>query len=162
MFLFTQYKTAWLTAIGSHCLAEFPAKMYCLRSTVTCSKTPTTVTWSQALRICCHIIIDEGAGKFLGARRNFPGIVPNLPEKYFKKSYLHKKSSRQSGAISRQFGRCYFQIKACWAPFWLRFTGSFVRLSDIFPGFYGILSGFSSNQNFWGCDCIPSSYTSAC
>ena len=155
MLLFTQYKTACLTAISNHCLAEFPAKMYCLLSTVTCSKTPTTVTWSRVLRICCHSIIDEVASKFLGVWRNFAGILPILPEKYFKKTDLQKKSSRQSGAISCQQGRCYFQIKACWAPFWFRFTGSFRRFSEILPGFYGNLPGFSPNQNFWKCGCIP-------
>jgi len=44
--LFTQYKTVWLTAISSHCLAAL-----CLRSTVTCGKTPTAATWT-VLPLC--------------------------------------------------------------------------------------------------------------
>jgi len=29
----------------------------CLRSTVTCGKTPTTVTWSEPFKICCRVIV---------------------------------------------------------------------------------------------------------
>ena len=31
----------------------------CLCSTVTCGKTPTTVTWSEPLKICCHVIVTQ-------------------------------------------------------------------------------------------------------
>jgi len=31
----------------------------CLRSTVTCNKTPTIVTWSEHLKICCHVIVAQ-------------------------------------------------------------------------------------------------------
>jgi len=34
-----------------------------------------------------------GAGKFLGVRRNFARIIPNLPKKYFKKSDVQKKTA---------------------------------------------------------------------
>jgi len=45
MLVFTQYKGTWLTAIGSHCLAALSANVQrCLRSVVTCGKTPATVT----------------------------------------------------------------------------------------------------------------------
>jgi len=33
-----------------HCLPR------CLRSRVTCDKTPNVVTWSEHLKICCHVI----------------------------------------------------------------------------------------------------------
>jgi len=100
-------------------------------------------------------IIGIGAGKFLGVRRNFARILSYLPEKYFIKSDLKKSSSCQ-------FGRHYFQIKAYWAPFLLRFSGSFRRFSEILPGFrrilpglYGISPGFSPNQNFGGAVAPP-------
>jgi len=38
-----------------------------------------------------------------------------------------------------------FQTKQSWAPF--------------LTGFLGILPRFSTNQNFWGCACTPTSYT---
>jgi len=41
--------------------------------------------------------------------------------------------------------RHYLQIKACWTPFLLRFSGSFRRFSELLPGFYGIFPGFSPN-----------------
>jgi len=36
----------------------------------------------------------------------------------------------------------------------------FVKVPSDFPGLYGILTGFSPNQHFWGCGCTPTSYTS--
>jgi len=44
MLLFTLYETTWLTAISSrpNCLAAMITCQKCLRSTVTCGKTPTT------------------------------------------------------------------------------------------------------------------------
>jgi len=34
-----------------------------MRSTVTCGKTPTTLTSSGALKSCCHVIVTQSAGK---------------------------------------------------------------------------------------------------
>ena len=31
----------------------------CLRSTVTCDKTSTTVTWNASSKICCHVIVTQ-------------------------------------------------------------------------------------------------------
>jgi len=31
----------------------------CLRSTVPCNKTPATATWSEILKICCHVILTQ-------------------------------------------------------------------------------------------------------
>jgi len=87
--------------------------------------------------------MDVGAGIFLGVQRNFAWILPNLPDKYFKISDLKK-------TFSCQFGRHYFQIKTCWAPFLHRFSGCFRRFLGILSGFYRILPKFSPNQNFWG------------
>jgi len=58
MPLFTQHKTKWLTAISSHCLI-FCQKYLGLRSTVICGKKPTTVTCSEPLKICCHVIVTQ-------------------------------------------------------------------------------------------------------
>jgi len=156
MLPFTQqYKTAWLTAISSHCLAEFPAKMYYLRSTVTCNKTPTTVTWSQALRFCCYIIIGEVAGKFLGVRRNFAGILLNLPEKYFKKSDLQEK-------CSCQFERCFFfKSKHAGRHFGSDLQGVLEGSQGFCPDFTGFCPDFHQIKTL-GCDCTPASCTSAC
>jgi len=52
---------------------------------------------------------------------------------------LHKKS------LFLSIRRHYLQIKACWTPFLLRFSGSFRRFSELLPGFYGIFPGFSPN-----------------
>jgi len=78
--------------------------------------------------------IGVGAGKIL--QRNFARILLNLTKKYFKKKVLKKKALHvNSDAISYQFGYHHFQIKACWAPFVLRFSGSFRWFSEILLGF---------------------------
>jgi len=38
------------------------------------------------------VVIGVGAGKFLGVRRDFAQISPNLPEKNFKENDLQKKN----------------------------------------------------------------------
>jgi len=57
MLLFTLYKTLWLTAICRHCPVALPATMSACRSTVTCGKTPTTVTWSKPSKICYVLVL---------------------------------------------------------------------------------------------------------
>jgi len=56
-----------------------------------------------------------------------------------------------------------FHVFFCkhWVPFlkWNNVGGIFPGLSGILPKFLEILPGFSTNQNFWGCACIPVSYT---
>ena len=95
-------------------------------------------------------------------KHHFARIPQSCPKKLQKRD-LNKNALRiNSGVISSQFGRHYFQIKAYWAPFLLRFSPSFRRFSDIFTGFQRILPGFSPNQKFWGCGCTPftpASYT---
>ena len=44
-----------LAALSSHSLATYLPR--CLRSRVTCDKTPNIVTRSEHLKICCHVII---------------------------------------------------------------------------------------------------------
>ena len=79
------------------------------------------------------------AGKFLGVRRIFAQISPNLPEKHSKENDLQDKR------LHFDF-ECYFcKIKA--------HTAILRRYSHI-------LSGFSPNQTFWGCACTPASYPS--
>jgi len=56
-----------------------------------------------------------GAGKFLGVRRNFARIIPNLPKKYFKKSDVQKKQlfmSIQAPLFSNQsmLGAIFAQV----------------------------------------------------
>ena len=55
----------------------------------------------------------------------------------------------------------FFQIKTRWAPFLLVFSRSFLRFSGILQRFSQILPRFSPNQNFLGCTCTPTSYTTA-
>jgi len=101
--------------------------------------------------------MDVGAGIFLGVQRNFAWILPNLPDKYFKISDLKK-------TFSCQFGRHYFQIKTCWAPFLHRFSGCFRRFLGILSGFTGFCPNFHQIKTFGGCgctSCTPASYTSA-
>ena len=61
------------------------------------------------------------------------GFLPEFSQTYLKKTpkkWPPKKSS------SCHFGRHFFQIKACWAPFLLIFSGSSWKFSEILPGFY--------------------------
>jgi len=115
------------------------------------------------LKLCMVVksasTIGVGAGKFLVVRRNFARILTTFPKKSNKSDRQKKEESS-----SCQFGRHFLQVKACWAPFLLKFSGSLWRFSEILPGFcgilpgfYGILPGFSPNQNFWGCGCTPAS-----
>ena len=60
--------------------------------------------------------IGVGAGKVLGVWRNCARILPSRP-KNTSKQVISKKSSLC------QFGRHYFQINACWAPFCSNFQG---------------------------------------
>jgi len=83
-------------------------------------------------------IVGVGADKLLGVQRNFARILPNLPEKYLKKVT----SKRKIKSFSCQFERHYFQIKACWVPFLLRFSGRFRRFSGIWPDFMGFCPDF--------------------
>ena len=76
-------------------------------------------------------------------RRNFARILPDLPEKNSKKA-LHV----NSGAIifkSKHVGAIFAYIfRGLW-----RFSEIFPGFHRNWPGFYGILPGFSPNQNFW-------------
>jgi len=58
MLLFTQYKTTWLTAISSHCLAALPAKMsafnsYMLQNAYYCNL---KLTFEELLPCYCYTI----------------------------------------------------------------------------------------------------------
>ena len=114
-------------------------------------------------RSCSVTMSDHRAGHRCRSRQIFGGAKEfclysrKRARKIRQTSGLQKKALHvKSGTISCQFGRHYFQIKACWAPFLLRFSGSFRRFSEISPGFFV----FSPNQNFWGCASNPASYTS--
>jgi len=54
-------------------------------------------------------------------------------------------SKKRSSFIFLQMLGAIFEVKQGWAPF--------------LPRFSGILPGFSTNRNFWGCACTPASYT---
>jgi len=84
--------------------------------------------------------------QILKVRRIFVRISPNLPEKLLCDFCLQK--------ISHKDHEDLFLV---WPPKRGLFSG-------ILPKFSRILPGFSTNQNFWGCACIPytlASYTSA-
>jgi len=81
---------------------------------------------------------------FGDAKEFFPDS-PKLARKTLQKMWPPKKSS------PCQFGRHYFQIRACcWAPFLLRFSGSFRRLSVICPDFMGLCPDFHQIKTFGG------------
>ena len=102
-------------------------------------------------------------GHTFGGAKEFCPVSPKFARKildFQKKLFMSIRAPCETalhvhlGRISCQFGRYYFQIKAFWAPFMLRFSGSFKRFSEILPGFYKILlgfykilPGFSPNQN---------------
>jgi len=108
-----------------------------------------------------------GAGKFLGVRKILAQNFPNLPKKLQKMSLpTQEKSlhviwspffSNQStmGAI---FARIFREFAEIIRGFTKVFT-YFAQISTILSVFWGILPGFSPNQNFWGCTCTPASYT---
>ena len=91
------------------------------------------------LKLCMVVksasTIGVGAGKFLVVRRNFARILTTFPKKSNKSDRQKKEESS-----SCQFGRHFLQVKACWAPFLLKFSGSFRRFSESLPRFYGILA----------------------
>jgi len=113
-----------------------------------------------------------GAGKFLGVRRIFARISPNLRQKFWAtfsgKIFSHSNcfwDDLQIGlhVILNTLGTI-FSNQSTWAPFLpvvseslprfsvtlRRFSQILLRFPWILPGFSGILRGFSSNQNFWG------------
>ena len=57
MLLSTQYKTKWLTAVGSHCLAASPAKMSEFKNNMW--QNTTNVTWKKTLKIYCQVIVTQ-------------------------------------------------------------------------------------------------------
>jgi len=57
MLPFKHYKTTLLTAINSHCIAALHYLPRRLRSKVARSKTPTTVTWSEHLKIWGYVFV---------------------------------------------------------------------------------------------------------
>jgi len=72
---------------------------------------------------CSFVSTGVAAGKLWGCE----GILPEfsqLARKKIKQKWPPKKSP------SWQFGRHFFQIKACWALFLLKFAGSLWRFSD--------------------------------
>jgi len=84
------------------------------------------------------------AGKFLGLRRIFARIFPNLPEKllghFLCEHFLSRLSfgmtpKKRSSYDSVNVGCYFFQIKLRWAPFLPRFSEILQRFSQILPGF---------------------------
>jgi len=53
---FTQYKSAFLLSVVNVSLHYLPSR---LRLTVTCGKMPSTIIGSEALKICCHVIVTQ-------------------------------------------------------------------------------------------------------
>jgi len=105
-------------------------------------------------------IIGVRAGKFLGVRRIFAQISPNLPKnfnvQFSLQIFFHKDHEDLLLMWPPKTGLhvffCkprvpVFEVKQRWAP--------------LLPGFSGILLRFSANLNFWGCDCTPTSNTAA-
>jgi len=90
--------------------------------------------------------------QILGLRKMFARISPNLPEKFLCDFCLQIFSNKDHedlfGVTSKKRFSCAFLqtlgaifFKESWAPFLL--------------GVSGILSKFSTKQNFWGCVCTP-------
>ena len=100
------------------------------------SVSPFQVFGVSQIHRCRSKQIFRGAKEFcLGSHK--------LSRKALQKSVLQNKKMlfiSIRDAISCQFGRHYFQIKACWAPFLLRFSGSFGRLTEIFTDFARIFT----------------------
>jgi len=70
--------------------------------------------------------------QIFGDAKEFCPNSPNLPEKIKQKSPPKK----------CQFGRHFFQIKACWKPFLLKFSGVCEVSQRFFPNFVGFCPNF--------------------
>jgi len=82
---------------------------------------------------------------------------------YRKLARKNSKKMTSKKSPSCHFGR-HFQIKACWAPFLLIFSGNSWRFSDILPGFAPILRNFCPDFHHiktLGVRLHPASYTGA-
>ena len=97
--------------------------------------------------------IGVGAGKFLGVRKIFARIFPNLPERFWATlltNFFPKDHEDLFFGMTSKKGLHVFFCKR-WAPFyeikqgWAPFLPGF---SEILPRFSRILPGFSINQNF--------------
>ena len=96
--------------------------------------------------------IRVGAGKFLGVRRIFARIFPNLPEKFLghflceeflMTTVFGMTSKKRSSCDSEHVWRHFFQTKVRWAPFLPVFSGSLPRFSGILRKFSQIFRDFS-------------------
>jgi len=98
------------------------------------------------------IAIGVGVGKFMGVKRIFARIFPNLPEKYFVRllpaNFLPQRWWRPYFGVPPKTGLVFFCKR--WAPF-------FPGFSRILPRFSRIFFEFLTNQNCWGCACTPAS-----
>jgi len=119
-----------------------------------------------------------GTGKFLGVRRIFAQTCP----KRFCASFAYKFSRTRSWRpflcdLQKMVFLCssanvgwhflrQIRLGAICARIFHRFSGilpnisgNLPRSSGSFAQIFGILPGFLTNQNFWGCACNPSSCT---
>jgi len=130
----------------------------------------------QALTRVGFSVIGVGASKFLGVRRTFGWISPNLPEKFLfnfcLQIFSHKdhenlflvwfsKKKRAFMCFSAQVGRyflkssdveCHFSQILSILP---RFSEILSKCSGILPEFSEIFPRFSTNENFWGWPSAP-------
>jgi len=105
----------------------------------------------QYQKVPKSVVVQQGAGKFLGMRRIFARILANLPE---------KKLRPPKQKVFMFFWAPLGDIFAHIFKGLLRFSGSLWRFSEILPWFPRIFLGFSTNQNFWWCAFTPTSYIS--
>jgi len=80
--------------------------------------------------------------QILGVRRIFSRISPNCPKSFYA-TFPCKFSLTED--LKEKVFMCFL---------WFSRKGV-KRWASILPGFSGILPGFSTNQNFWGCACAP-------
>ena len=120
--------------------------------------------------------IGVGAGKYLGVRRIFAQISPNLPKNFwatFSANISHEDQKNDIHVILQTLRNSFFKSNHIGCNFcsyfegvypdFLGFCKGFNRFCpDLYGFFPGILPGFSPNKNFWGCTftpCNPASYT---
>jgi len=130
-------------------------------------------------------VIGSGASKFLGVRRNFARILPNLPEKYFKISDLQKKAlhvnsgtkwspKKNKKAFHVNSGAIFFKSKHVGRHFCSDFQGVSEGSQRFYPDFrgfcpdcMGFFPGFYQIKTFGGAvappapPAPPTSHTSA-
>ena len=110
-----------------------------------------------------HPLIGVGADKFVGVRRIFAQISPNLPKKFLCAFCPYIFSHKEDEGLFLVWPPkkvlivffCkrwapFFEVKQCWAPFFLDFQGFYPDFQRFCPNFQGFCPNFQQIKTFGG------------